>query len=155
MPNRVRTCVELVFTLSTCHHARTHARTPLPHASTRWLDPWVKFFSSFVCTYIAARFRVVCSFIYACVRMCVCVLSPLCFVLPCCAGVVQGEEGEPDSVDKPGALLERMSDPDVDEDGNLVLHTFWVCNWTGMSIYVCYVTLLFCLASILFAAQKP
>ena len=41
-------------------------------------------------------------------------------------GVEQGEEGEPDSVDKPGALLERQTDPDVDEDGNLVLHTFWV-----------------------------
>lgn len=41
--------------------------------------------------------------------------------------VAQGEEGEPDSVDKPGALLEKDTDPDVDEDGNLVLHTFWVC----------------------------
>lgn len=41
--------------------------------------------------------------------------------------IEQGEEGEPDSVDKPGALMERQTDPDVDEDGNLVLHTFWVC----------------------------
>ncbi|CAM9671614.1 unnamed protein product, partial [Ectocarpus sp. 12 AP-2014] len=34
-------------------------------------------------------------------------------------------EPEPDCVDKPGALMGRRADPDIDDDGNLVLHTFW------------------------------
>ncbi|CAN0088903.1 unnamed protein product, partial [Scytosiphon promiscuus] len=34
-------------------------------------------------------------------------------------------EGDPDSVDKEGALMEMKDDPDLDEEGNLVLHTVW------------------------------
>lgn len=39
--------------------------------------------------------------------------------------VVQGE-GEPDSVDRPGALMEMRPDHDTDENGKLILHTFSV-----------------------------
>lgn len=52
--------------------------------------------------------------------------APLC-THPCHCSVSPAQgEGDPDSVDKEGALMEMKDDPDLDDEGNLVLHTVWV-----------------------------
>lgn len=49
-------------------------------------------------------------------------------------------EGEPQSVEREIALLENKADKDVDEDGNLVLHTFFVSGPAFVSFFCLFLS---------------